>query len=493
MWLLLPILAYTVIFVFVRHIYSYWRRKGFPSESPSLSLHFLAQVYRREFRHVDAISDAYQMGRDRLFGIYCFFRPVLLVRNLELARSILEQSYGHFSECKWDYVKGYRRINLLERLTPIFNSSRLSAMFNNAQHVANHMMQHLLDKAEQGQVQLDMQQLLRVFAVNIIGNLIYGLDVNNFEQSDHILNNFVKRPVQCCGLQSFTLRNVPQKSSLAYRLLDIIKRNVALREMGGIIRKDILQLLVLFRNGNDLSGDKWSAENAYEDDKLLSIQRLAKVAEDLLHSALDSIASTLTLTLYEIVQQPLIVEKLQVEIKELDLVHGQLQFEQLEELRYMDMCLRETLRKYPPLPIIERICRKTFKLPNTKFSIEEGKTLMVPLLAIQRDEKYFGEPLKYKPLRFLHDKSEKTSEQRRTALVGFGLGSAQCVAQNFAKMVIKLALVKLLHNYHLELDADSNVEVSHLPAPFITSKDGLKMQLKAREIVTQSNYRKNSF
>lgn len=59
-------------------------------------------------------------------------------------------------------------------------------------------------------------------------------------------------------------------------------------------------------------------------------------------------------------------------------------------------------------------------------------------------------------------------------------------------MVIKLALVKLLQNYHLELDASAAVEVSHLPAPFISSKDGLKVQLKAREILTQSNYLKGS-
>lgn len=59
-------------------------------------------------------------------------------------------------------------------------------------------------------------------------------------------------------------------------------------------------------------------------------------------------------------------------------------------------------------------------------------------------------------------------------------------------MVIKLALVRLLQSYDLELDASAMVEVSHLPAPFISSPDGLKIQLKAREILRQSNYRKCS-
>lgn len=59
-------------------------------------------------------------------------------------------------------------------------------------------------------------------------------------------------------------------------------------------------------------------------------------------------------------------------------------------------------------------------------------------------------------------------------------------------MVIKLALVRLLHNYDLELDESAVVEVSHLPAPFISSPDGLKLQLKAREILKPSNPRKSS-
>lgn len=77
-----------------------------------------------------------------------------------------------------------------------------------------------------------------------------------------------------------------------------------------------------------------------EEDKLMCIKRLSKVAEDLMHSALDSIASTITLTLYEIAQQPLIVEKLQTEIKELNFKGGQLAFDQLVGLKYMDMCVK---------------------------------------------------------------------------------------------------------------------------------------------------------
>ncbi|KAH8377735.1 hypothetical protein KR093_006893 [Drosophila rubida] len=494
MWLLLPILLYSIVFLYVRHIYSYWRRKAIPGEAATLSWDFLCQAYRREFRHVQAICEAYHEGRDRLHGIYCFFRPVLLVRNVELARNVLQQANGHFMESKWDYVKGYRRFNLLEKLAPMFGTRRLQPMLLSTQAVADHMVQHLQQRELHGAIELDLQQLLRIYAANVMGNLVYGLDVNNFEQQDHILNSYANSPAQQGHLQCFSLRGVPQKSTLTYRLLDIIQHNVEQREERGIIRKDMLQLLVKFRNGNDLSSDRWQQlfASLEEEDKLMSVKRLAQVAEDLLQSALDSLAATITLTLYEIAQQPLIVEKLQAEIKELQPVEGQLQIEQLDGMKYLEMCVKETLRKYPPVPLIERTCRKSYTLPATKYTVGEGKTLMIPLLAIQRDERHFSEPLKYKPLRFLHDKL-KQSTHCSSAFVGFGIGGAQCVAQNFAKMVIKVALIKLLQHYDLEWDENAVVEVSHLPAPLITSPDGLRIKLKAREILAQSNnYRKNS-
>lgn len=81
------------------------------------------------------------------------------------------------------------------------------------------------------------------------------------------------------------------------------------------------------------------------------------------------------------------------------------------------------------MPLIERTFRKSYTVPGSKLTIGEGKTLIVPVLAIQRDEKYFVEPLKYKPLRFLHDKPEE-SEQCKSAFVGFGIGGAQCTGKS---------------------------------------------------------------
>lgn len=54
-------------------------------------------------------------------------------------------------------------------------------------------------------------------------------------------------------------------------------------------------------------------------------------------------------------------------------------------------------------------------------------------------------------------------------------------------MVIKVGLIKLLQHYDLELPAATAaaVQVSHLPAPLITSPGGLQLRLKTRAILAQ--------
>ena len=164
MWLLIPILIFTLVYLYIRHEYSHWERKGFPSERGSLWWSFLKQIYLREFHHVSTVSEVYSTAAPLdFYGIYFFFRPVLLVRNVELAHTILENASAYFNDSKWDCVLAYRRVNLLDKLSPIFTEGRMEGMFRNIEKVSDYMIKYLrglsLEKKAAG---LDIQHLLRV-------------------------------------------------------------------------------------------------------------------------------------------------------------------------------------------------------------------------------------------------------------------------------------------------------------------------------------------
>lgn len=90
--------------------------------------------------------------------------------------------------------------------------------------------------------------------------------------------------------------------------------------------------------------------------------------------------------------------------EELDNVvnEDELTYENLNDLKYLECCIDETLRKYPIVPMLNRVCTNDFKFSNTNFVIEKGTQVFIPVLGLHRDPKIFENPLEFKPERFLN-------------------------------------------------------------------------------------------
>lgn len=84
--------------------------------------------------------------------------------------------------------------------------------------------------------------------------------------------------------------------------------------------------------------------------------------------------------------------------------------------------LIETVRKYPVLPLLNRICTKDYKIPDTDVTIKEGTAILISLMGISRDEKYFPNPMAYKPERYLE-------EYNKDAYIPFGDGPRACLGR----------------------------------------------------------------
>lgn len=121
-----------------------------------------------------------------------------------------------------------------------------------------------------------------------------------------------------------------------------MRQNIELREDGGTIRKDILQLLVKFRNDNDIEAkDKfsWHIENMYESEKLLSIKKMARISEYLMENCMVTIASTSVFTLYELLKQPELMEKVRQEIL-MPTEKQEISYQKMKQMKFLDLCIQ---------------------------------------------------------------------------------------------------------------------------------------------------------
>jgi len=124
---------------------------------------------------------------------------------------------------------------------------------------------------------------------------------------------------------------------------------------------------------------------------------------------------------------------------------GQLTYDALLEMSYLDRVLSETLRLYPSSFFLRRECTKDYTLPGTGVNMPAGTQVHIPTFAIQRDPDHYPDPLRFDPDRFL-------PEQKRDpcAHLPFGVGPRNCIGMRFALFEAKVALVAVLRENTLK-------------------------------------------
>ncbi|KAL4575541.1 hypothetical protein LXL04_022388 [Taraxacum kok-saghyz] len=130
--------------------------------------------------------------------------------------------------------------------------------------------------------------------------------------------------------------------------------------------------------------------------------------------------------------------------------------EGFSHLKIMSMIFSEVLRLYPPAMILGRMIHEDVKLGN--LTLPAGTCIQVNTLLLQSDHDIWGDDAKeFNPERFSEGVSKATKGQ--TAYIPFGGGPRICIAQNFALIEAKTALVMILQRFSFELSPS----YSHTP------------------------------
>lgn len=132
--------------------------------------------------------------------------------------------------------------------------------------------------------------------------------------------------------------------------------------------------------------------------KLINIQLSFKF------SGTETSSATMHYCIYELAKNPSIQKKVQEEIDsvmELDSKAG-ISYETLHEMKYLECCIDETLRKYPFAPTLFRKCKEDYKINGTDAMIPKNTTIFISALAQHRDPSIYDNPMEFKPERFLN-------------------------------------------------------------------------------------------
>lgn len=254
-----------------------------------------------------------------------------------------------------------------------------------------------------------------------------------------------------------------------YEFLDeFLAKNIKHREQTGTKRNDFLQLLL----------------NLYQEDKIKYREILGNTF--LFYIAGSETSSALaSFCLDELCRRPEVMQKLVADIDEVLAKHnGQIDYDSIKEMKYLDMCTRETLRKVPGLPILNRICTKDYRVTGTEYVISKGTTVILPVLSLQMDSEYFPDPDKFIPERF-DVRDDNPLRYNQNAYFPFGDGPRACIAIRMGIMVAKVALVYTLSRYRCEATTSAKLEFDNY-AVGLMPKGGISIRLTKRAAAQSS-------
>jgi cytochrome P450 len=191
----------------------------------------------------------------------------------------------------------------------------------------------------------------------------------------------------------------------------------------------------------------------------------------LMMAAHDTTTSTLTSLTYELARHPAWQERLREESVALDKEH--IEFDDIEKLDGLTWAMKETIRRYPPLPVIPRVATESFEWGG--YLIPEGAMVVVSPIHTHHMDEWWPDPFRWDPERFRPERAE--DERHSHSWVPFGGGPHLCIGLRFAELQVKAIMHQMLRGYRWSVPADYRMPVQQ--APISKPLDGLPIELRA--------------
>ncbi|KOC61106.1 Cytochrome P450 9e2 [Habropoda laboriosa] len=471
-----------IVFKFLASLHrqqNYWKNHNVPYIKPVPVLGPALKFLLRQITFIEYSELVYNSySNARYIGTMNSSLPNLVIRDPELIREITVKYFDHFTDHKAFVdedieplfsknvfmLRGERWREMRNILTPTFTANKMKFMFELVSKCSQQFVDYLYDHPEEFS-SLDAKDAFGRYTNDVIATVAFGVSVNSLKDRDNefyrkgksafsgLFGNVGKLTLMgiCPALFKITgITLIPRDTTDFFRA--VILEALKAREKDGIVRQDMLNLLIQAKDK-----DKPTVHQMTVDD-------IVSQALIFFLAGLDSTSNLMSYMAYELALCPDAQERLRKEIDGcLQEGNGEISYETLTKMEYMDMVVSETLRKNPGVVFMDRVCTRKFEFPPAEPgygspTMYPGETIWLPVYALHHDPKYFPDPEKFDPERF---SEENKSNVVPYTYLPFGAGPRKCIGDRFAMMETKILMVQLLHKFILK-----PIEKTQIPMVF---------------------------
>ncbi|KAF5308636.1 hypothetical protein FQR65_LT06097 [Abscondita terminalis] len=494
MWLLtLLILLLLILYKYIVGSYEYWKKRGVPN--PPASLLFgnmtdsllvkksLGQLYAQVYNDFPNL---------RYVGFYKIREPAIVVRDAELIKNMLVKDFSSFHDNDFHVdeetdpifgknpftLKGERWKYARNQLTPCFTIKKLKTMFPLIDEIGKKLIKYL---NQSNLDEIEAKKLSTKYTTECVASCLFGIEGNSFEEEKGELlkiGELIFTPSMMLAIKHLIViilpvlgnylnfKFVPDEVTQYFKVL--IGKSLKYRNENKIVRGDFLD------NMRELKL-KLGDDNFTDDD-------IVAHAGGLFGDGIETSSIGLSFILFELAVNIEVQERLR---KCLDDVlaknNGEFTYEDVIGNSYLDAVFKESLRLHPPFPYLAKVCTKDFKLPSPYYGdeshtveIKKGLPIFIPTYAVHRDPKYYINPEKFMPERFLDD--------NKNPFWSFGDGPRFCIGEKFANTQVKTFIAYVITNFEIRLMNKTKLPLKIDPKYFLLkASDGIWLNFSKRK------------
>ncbi|KAM3682323.1 hypothetical protein ACJW31_12G064600 [Castanea mollissima] len=310
----------------------------------------------------------------------------------------LNFAFGASPECN-DYWRGLRVICKSD----LFSAKVLESQNHIRENKVNELVGFLGSKEG---VVVNLGETVYVTFTNILSNAIFSVDFFDFVGKG--IGNELRKLI----VEIVELGMIPDLSDFYPILTGLDFQERRKQESSILGQRDFLDALIKEGFTND---------------------QISQLILDLLIAGTDSSSMVTEWAMAELMRNQDVLHKLRDELKR-EIGTEMVKESHLAHLPYLEACVKETLRLYPPGPLL---------LPLMGYTIPKDSKILVNMWAIGRDPSIFNDPLRFKPERFL----DSCLDFKGTNFAYTPFGAGRRVNSPLATKQVPLILASLVHSF----------------------------------------------
>ncbi|KAK7271267.1 hypothetical protein RJT34_27016 [Clitoria ternatea] len=220
--------------------------------------------------------------------------------------------------------------------------------------------------------------------------------------------------------------------------------------------------------------------NLQDEKNLLDRTNIKAIIFEIITAAFDTSSITVEWAKSELLRHPNVMKRLQEELTSVVGMKKQVEEADLENLPYLSMVVKETLRLYPIAPLILPCeCREDVTIDG--YYIKKKTRVIVNAWAIGRDSRVWPNAEMFDPERFSNADTDIRGNDFR--VIPFGLGRRGCPGIHLGLTTVKVVLAQLVHCFNWTLPLGVSIDDLDMDEKF-----GLSMP-RNKHLLAMPSYR----